>query len=325
MFFFTPFTSRVPEGLLQRHNIVLGPLTLGQVDEVRPWLHNGARKAFFAVPRETVVEHLKIQLAGLPRERVGVSVVLEGKDAVEADAVAGGHFLEHVTKLYEVASSVQINFGNDSIKSEEALISLANAIHHGIKCQGATSLSQELVVEAPASMQWSAEGIKALNKESIRVLLHGAPSEKFNCHRVAGVKELVLPLKQAAVDGVGAFLACLRTDRLDGLFTTVVVDECNVALGLVYSSAESVRTSVAELRGVYFSRSRGGLWRKGDSSGAVQELVGLDVDCDSDALRFVVRQRGKPPVSAQKAANGYRKGLNLTIAAALKYGLFPHV
>lgn len=51
-------------------------------------------------------------------------------------------------------------------------------------------------------------------------------------------------------------------------------------------------------RGVYYSRSRGGLWRKGDSSGAVQELVRLDIDCDSDALRFTVRQRGNPPVSA---------------------------
>ena len=43
------------------------------------------------------------------------------------------------------------------------------------------------------------------------------------------------------LDAVGAFVACLRSDRPDGLFTTVVVDECNVALGLVYSSAESVR------------------------------------------------------------------------------------
>lgn len=53
---------------------------------------------------------------------------------------------------------------------------------------------------------------------------------------------------------------------------------------------------MAEGRGIYYSRSRGGLWRKGDSSGAVQELVALDFDCDSDALRFIVRQRGDPAV-----------------------------
>lgn len=58
---------------------------------------------------------------------------------------------------------------------------------------------------------------------------------------------------------------------------------------------------MAEGRGIYYSRSRGGLWRKGDSSGAVQELVALDFDCDSDALRFIVRQRGDPPVRDMRA------------------------
>lgn len=45
-------------------------------------------------------------------------------------------------------------------------------------------------------------------------------------------------------------------------------------------------------RGVYYSRSRNGLWRKGDTSGHFQTLHRLDVDCDGDALRFTVTQRG---------------------------------
>jgi phosphoribosyl-ATP pyrophosphohydrolase/phosphoribosyl-AMP cyclohydrolase/histidinol dehydrogenase len=45
-------------------------------------------------------------------------------------------------------------------------------------------------------------------------------------------------------------------------------------------------------RGVYYSRSRNGLWRKGDTSGHYQTLHRLDVDCDGDALRFTVTQRG---------------------------------
>ena len=92
-----------------------------------------------------------------------------------------------------------------------------------------------------------------------------------------------------------ALVACLRTDRPDGLFTTVVCDECGVALGLVYSSAESVLESLRTGRGVYYSRSRKGLWRKGATSGAIQELVSVRFDCDSDALRFCVRQKGSPP------------------------------
>ncbi|RLN97023.1 hypothetical protein BBJ28_00020445 [Nothophytophthora sp. Chile5] len=96
----------------------------------------------------------------------------------------------------------------------------------------------------------------------------------------------------AAIDAGLAFVQCLRTDRPDGLFTTVVADEAGVALGLVYSSQESILAAVASGRGVYFSRSRGGLWKKGESSGNAQKLLQLDMDCDSDALRFTVRQTG---------------------------------
>ncbi len=45
-------------------------------------------------------------------------------------------------------------------------------------------------------------------------------------------------------------------------------------------------------RGVYYSRSRKGLWRKGDTSGHYQTLHRMDIDCDGDALRFTVTQRG---------------------------------
>jgi phosphoribosyl-ATP pyrophosphohydrolase len=88
------------------------------------------------------------------------------------------------------------------------------------------------------------------------------------------------------------FMAPLRTDRPDGLWPTVVCDEHGSALGLVYSNADSLRASIDQRRGVYWSRSRGELWRKGETSGAIQELIRIDVDCDRDALRFSVRQVG---------------------------------
>jgi len=88
-----------------------------------------------------------------------------------------------------------------------------------------------------------------------------------------------------------AVAAVLQSDRADGLWPTVVCDERGVALGLCWSNRQSLRVALDERRGVYWSRTRG-LWRKGETSGATQELLRVSVDCDRDALRFVVRQGG---------------------------------
>eukprot|EP00545_Synedropsis_sp_CCMP1620_P002742 CAMPEP_0119004026 /NCGR_PEP_ID=MMETSP1176-20130426/903_1 /TAXON_ID=265551 /ORGANISM="Synedropsis recta cf, Strain CCMP1620" /LENGTH=483 /DNA_ID=CAMNT_0006955687 /DNA_START=44 /DNA_END=1495 /DNA_ORIENTATION=+ len=90
-----------------------------------------------------------------------------------------------------------------------------------------------------------------------------------------------------------SYAACMKTDRADGLYTTVVCTRSGEALGLVYSSKESIVAALECGRGVYYSRSRNGLWRKGDTSGHYQTLHRLDVDCDGDALRFTVTQKGE--------------------------------
>jgi phosphoribosyl-ATP pyrophosphohydrolase / phosphoribosyl-AMP cyclohydrolase / histidinol dehydrogenase len=97
--------------------------------------------------------------------------------------------------------------------------------------------------------------------------------------------------KEGSIRVAQLLLAQAKSDRPDGLFTTLVTDERGVALGLVYSNAESVAESLRSGRGVYHSRKRG-LWRKGDTSGDWQELLQIDLDCDYDCLRFVVRQQG---------------------------------
>ena len=88
-----------------------------------------------------------------------------------------------------------------------------------------------------------------------------------------------------------AIAAPLISDRADGLWPTVVADESGRALGLGWSSPDSLRQAVTERRGVYCSRRRG-LWVKGETSGNTQELLRVDADCDRDALRFIVRQKG---------------------------------
>ena len=56
--------------------------------------------------------------------------------------------------------------------------------------------------------------------------------------------------------------------------------------------SNSLRAALEQGQGVYHSRSRG-LWVKGATSGATQELLRIDADCDRDCLRFTVRQQ--PP------------------------------
>jgi phosphoribosyl-ATP pyrophosphohydrolase/phosphoribosyl-AMP cyclohydrolase len=89
-----------------------------------------------------------------------------------------------------------------------------------------------------------------------------------------------------------AIAAPLVSDRPDGLWPTIIVDEGGRALGLAYSSAESLRAAVDSRSGVYHSRRRG-VWAKGGTSGDTQELLRIDLDCDRDTLRFTVRQRGR--------------------------------
>jgi phosphoribosyl-ATP pyrophosphohydrolase len=100
-----------------------------------------------------------------------------------------------------------------------------------------------------------------------------------------------MALYQGHIELADAIVAPMRSERTDGLWPTVVCDERGVALGLVWSNRESVREAVRLCRGVYHSRSRG-LWIKGETSGDTQELLGIRLDCDRDALRFQVRQAG---------------------------------
>lgn len=90
---------------------------------------------------------------------------------------------------------------------------------------------------------------------------------------------------------VDAFLAPVNPNQTDSLWPTVVVDEQQTALGLVWSNRKSVSEAIRLKAGVYHSRQRG-LWIKGESSGNRQELLRVELDCDRDALRFVVRQHG---------------------------------
>jgi phosphoribosyl-AMP cyclohydrolase len=79
----------------------------------------------------------------------------------------------------------------------------------------------------------------------------------------------------------------------DGLVTAVAQQhDTGEILMLAWMNRESILETLRTGQVCYFSRSRQKLWRKGESSGQVQKLVELRVDCDGDALVLLVDQTG---------------------------------
>lgn len=119
-----------------------------------------------------------------------------------------------------------------------------------------------------------------------------APADIAMADAAGADAQVGMALYTGAFSLAEGFAAPLKSDRPDGLYPTVVTDERGITLGLVYSSDESIAEALRTNRGVYHSRSRGGLWVKGETSGDTQELLSITTDCDRDALRFTVRQAG---------------------------------
>ncbi|MBN1770863.1 MAG: phosphoribosyl-ATP diphosphatase [Deltaproteobacteria bacterium] len=131
--------------------------------------------------------------------------------------------------------------------------------------------------------------------DPVRVTVAGGVTtaeELAEIDRLGADAQVGMALYTGRLELADALAAPLRSDRPDGLWATVVVDESGRALGLAWSDRESLREAVRTRRGAYHSRTRG-LWVKGETSGDRQELLRVELDCDRDALRFVVRQHGR--------------------------------
>ncbi len=79
----------------------------------------------------------------------------------------------------------------------------------------------------------------------------------------------------------------------DGLVTCVATDVASGdVLMVAHMNAEALRRTIETGEAWYYSRSRQALWRKGESSGHVQRVVEMRVDCDQDAVWIKVEQHG---------------------------------
>jgi len=85
----------------------------------------------------------------------------------------------------------------------------------------------------------------------------------------------------------------LDFDKTGGLVTAIAQDaETGEVLMLAWMNREAFEETVRSRRATYFSRSRNRLWRKGEESGHVQEVRGIFIDCDADAVLLKVAQIG---------------------------------
>ncbi|MBN2447454.1 MAG: phosphoribosyl-ATP diphosphatase [Phycisphaerae bacterium] len=228
------------------------------VESAIAWLDAGATQVVLGTAAKPEV------LSKLPRERVVAAL-----DAVNDDVVVEGwrkhtgrSVLERMRELREFVGGFLVTF----VEREGRL--------------GGSDLARA------EKLRDAAGGAKLTVAGGVTTVDEIAALDRLGIDAQVG-----MALYSGRMDLGDAIAAPLTSDRADGLWPTVVVDERGVALGLAWSSADSFREAVRTRAGVYQSRRRG-LWKKGETSGATQELLRVDLDCDRDALRFTVRQRG---------------------------------
>ena len=88
------------------------------------------------------------------------------------------------------------------------------------------------------------------------------------------------------------WLAEIRFDT-DGLVPVIAQDAASGRVLMVaWANREALAETVQTQRAVYWSRSRGRLWRKGEESGHTQQISEIRLDCDGDVVLYAVSQAG---------------------------------
>ncbi len=100
----------------------------------------------------------------------------------------------------------------------------------------------------------------------------------------------------------------LDFSKLDGLVPAVVQEErSGTVLMLAFMNRDAWDLTRSTGFAHYWSRSRGRIWKKGETSGHVQEVKEIRVDCDEDTVLLIVRQEGGSACHTGKKSCFYRK------------------
>ena len=115
------------------------------------------------------------------------------------------------------------------------------------------------------------------------------------------------------------FVASVKFDA-DGLVPAIAQQhDSGEVLMMAWMNANSIRETLETGRVCYWSRARQSLWRKGESSGQVQVLKEVQIDCDGDTLLLQVDQTGVACHTGRRSCffRAVRDGTLITIAEQL--------
>ncbi|HEX4628337.1 MAG TPA: phosphoribosyl-ATP diphosphatase [Gemmatimonadales bacterium] len=229
------------------------------VDSARAWLDAGAAKVMIGTA-------LSSELCGaLPRDRVVAAVDAEHGEVVVDGwrRRTGANVLERIRELRPVVGGFLVT----QVEREGEMAGCdLTAVGDAVAAAGDARVT-------------AAGGITT-------------PDEVAELDRIGADAQVGMALYTGRLSLGDAVAAPLARPLEGDVWPTVVCDPAGRALGLVWSTRQSLARAVNERRGVYWSRSRRALWVKGETSGSAQHLLRVELDCDRDALRVTVRQHG---------------------------------
>ena len=128
------------------------------------------------------------------------------------------------------------------------------------------------------------------------------------------------PSSQAGLDDIEEGLAFRPKFDAAGLVTCVATDATSGdVLMVAHMNDEALRKTIETGQAWYYSRSRKALWRKGESSGHVQRVVEMRMDCDQDAVWIRVEQTGGGACHTGRRSCFYRAVTNDAGSAKLVF------